>query len=109
MRVICLRFEARPKGTQLGLADFLVQDLGLIVRGCSVHRHDGGSRWVSLPAKARIDKHNMLVIEHNRPVFESVLKFADDEAKTRFRDAALDAIERHQLGIDGGVPEILPV
>jgi DNA-binding cell septation regulator SpoVG len=81
--------KAYSKNTLVGFCDFTLPDVGLSIKGATIHEKEG-SRWVSMPARSYSDSEGT----HWAPIVE----FASREAKYRINDAVLAAYDLHAVG-----------
>jgi DNA-binding cell septation regulator SpoVG len=81
--------KAYSKNTLVAFLDFTLLDIGLSIKGATVHEKEG-SRWVGMPARSYSDAEGA----HWAPIIE----FASKEARYRINDAVLAAYDLHSAG-----------
>ena len=82
---------AKPysKNTLIAFLDFTLLDIGLSIKGATVHEKEG-SRWIGMPAR-----------EYAKDGVKSwtpVIEFASKEARYRVNDSVLAAYDLHLAG-----------
>ena len=87
-------WRAVAKGALLGFLDLELQPSGLILRGCSV-METHGRRWIGLPAKPQIDAEgrHRKDPKTGKPAYSPCVEIADKDARARFQEAALAAVD----------------
>lgn len=89
----CIAFKALLKNTLEGFAS-LEMGNGVILHDCTVHRKNG-SRWVSPPGKAMIDREGWLMMKDGRPRYTQVVEFRSDEVRQRWSNEAVRCIDEY--------------
>jgi hypothetical protein len=74
------------KNTMQGSLD-LVLPSGIILRGCTLHEKNG-DRWIRMPARSYTN-------DSGATTWVTTVEFASKEAKRRFQETALEAVDRH--------------
>jgi DNA-binding cell septation regulator SpoVG len=83
-------WKAYEKGTLRGFLSLTLPS-GLVIHNCTLH-HKGDSRWIGLPAR-------QFTKDDGTKSFSPIIEFVSNEARNRFRDAAVEAVERHLEGV----------
>ncbi len=97
MKVVCTDWRPCERNTLRGFADLLFLAIGLHVRDCAVHEHNG-KHWVQLPARPQLDENRELIREENGRVrYATILVFDSTEAAYEFNEAALKALETFDI------------
>lgn len=94
MNVTILRWKPDEKNTRKGYADFRLDDIGLTIKECAVHKFGadrGGKVWIAFPARQYED-------QTGKTKFFNFLQF-DKDANEIFQTAAKRALKAH---IGGG-------
>jgi hypothetical protein len=87
MMIRCVKFKSYDKNTLKGFADLELTRVGLVIRDCCWHRHEGGREWVSFPARPYEDKSG-------KTTWSPLVEFVEGnrEAREQFQRQALAAI-----------------
>jgi hypothetical protein len=77
-----------------GLVDLTLQPSGLLLRQCILHER-GGARWLAMPARPVLDNEGRQVTDvAGKKRYANFIDFVDADARTRFQQAALAAVDR---------------
>ena len=85
MAIELVSFRKYQKNTLQGFASFLLSEVGLEIRDCSVHQKDG-KRWIGLPSKPYTDKDGS-------EKYSYVVKFVEKDKYYSFQKHALAALD----------------
>jgi hypothetical protein len=98
-----LSFKRFERGTLRGFADLLV-DGSLVLLGCTLHERNE-SRWVNPPGRPQLDSRRQLVTADDGKIkYSPVIDFVDGKARTRWSDAAVEAIDAFLAYLDSKAP-----
>tara|TARA_Y100000310_G_scaffold327402_1_gene393720 strand:+ start:3687 stop:3989 length:303 start_codon:yes stop_codon:yes gene_type:complete len=81
-------FQCRyQKNTLQGFAEFLIEDIGLLIRDCTLHEsHD--KRWIGYPAKPWTNTSG-------EESWMNIIRFPTETDNAEFQEAALNAIDKY--------------
>lgn len=85
MRVEIVNFRPHLKNSLLGFVSLFLPEVGLELRGCSLHT-DNGKSWIALPAKPYTK-------EDGKQSWAYILAFPDKEKYSDFQTQALEALD----------------
>jgi hypothetical protein len=92
MKIRCENFKPLRKNTLVGFAEILIEDIGLRVKGLSIHEK-GRSRWASLPAKPQTSKDGMVIKDAGgKAQYVHILEFDSRERSDGFSAAVITAV-----------------
>jgi DNA-binding cell septation regulator SpoVG len=77
------------KNTLFAFCDFTLLDIGLSIKGATVHQKEG-KRWIAMPARSYSDAEGT----HWTPIIE----FDTKEARSRINEAVLAAFDSYSKG-----------
>jgi hypothetical protein len=93
-------WRPHPAGTLRGFFSLLLAS-GIRINDLALHERDG-ERWVSLPAKPQLDGEGRVRVDlGGKRQYQPVVEIPSSEVRARFREQALDALDR-LLGQAGG-------
>jgi hypothetical protein len=74
---------------------------GLVLHGCTLHRHPAGREWVGQPGKPQLDADGRQRRDPDtgKALYTPIVEIPDRQARERFQAAALAAV--HALLGDG--------
>ena len=87
MPIKVVKFQEYRKNTLMGFFDVQLDNVGLEIRGCTVHQK-GKSRWVGLPAKPYED-------EDGTKKWSRIIDFYDEGRGKQFQKAVLQALDAY--------------
>ena len=82
-------YRGYEKNSLRGFCDLILPS-GLILRSCTHHKN-GKSEWVSLPARPYKQPDGT-------PAWQPIVEFTSKEQRSKFCDAALEAVRAHLNG-----------
>ena len=90
MNIAIKNYRPFEKNTLLAFLDLEIVDLGLELRGCTLHSK-AGSRWIGFPGRPYKDKEG-------RETWANIINIEDKVHRREFQSAALAALEQHLTG-----------
>lgn len=96
MKIEILEFKAHQKNTLQGFVDLLIVDVGLQLKGCTLHEK-GGKQWIGLPARP--------YEKDGAQAWARIVDFPEKEDYRAFQDAAMNALREYQAGQPGRAPQ----
>lgn len=75
------------KKTLRAFVDFELTDIGLIIRGATLHQKEDGSRWISLPSRE--------YTKDGERTWSPILECRDRAALLALQDSILVALDHH--------------
>ena len=84
MKITCEKFREHQKNSLEGFADLVIEDIGLRLHDCTLHR-SGDSEWISPPARPYED-------EEGTKRWARLIDFRTRTAFYEFQEAAKEAI-----------------
>jgi len=86
-------FTPFARNTLRGFATIRLPELKLTIHDLTVHQHDSGSRWASMPGKALIDKNGIAKRKPDgRVEYVPVLELDGREVRDAFSAAVVRAL-----------------
>ncbi len=79
--------------TLKGFVTLTLAPSGLVLHECALHEKNG-TCWVALPAKPQIDGEGRHRLVDGKKQYTAVVEITGKAERERFRQAALDAIDR---------------
>jgi len=77
------------KNTLIAFIDFTLLEIGLSIKGASIHEKEG-KRWVSMPARE--------YVKDGERSWTPIIEFASKEARYAISDSVVAAYDRHAGG-----------
>jgi hypothetical protein len=90
--IICTRWRAIERNTLRGFCDLHLTRARLTIRDCTYHEGGDGKAWIGLPSKPKI-RDGAVVLKDGRPEYEPPLVSIDEDAREKFREAAVAAVK----------------
>jgi hypothetical protein len=72
--IVCENFRPIARGTLRGFATIVIPEWRLRLIDVSVHVHESGSRWASLPSKPQIGRDGQLIKKAGKTQYSPIIE-----------------------------------
>lgn len=96
MEILVKEYRRYEKNTLQAFVDLEIVEIGLTIKGCSVHQK-GGKAWIGFPGREYADNDG-------KKQWANLMEFSK-ERKEEFRDAAVKAVKKHVVSEQAAAPK----
>ena len=89
----CVGFTPYQRNTLRGFATIRLPELKLVIHDITIHQHDSGSRWASMPSKPLLDKSGVAKrTPAGKIEYTQLFEFEGRETRDAFSAAVVRAV-----------------